>query len=54
MVVLDGDVSIGDAGEGRCDAEVVDETLPRVVVMVGFVNPSSPTTQRVGGDPTVA
>lgn len=28
MVGLDRDVAVGDAGEGGCDAEVVDEPLP--------------------------
>ena len=37
MVVLDGDVMIGDAGEGGCDAEVVDEPLPRSVDSGGGV-----------------
>ena len=37
LVVLDGDVSIGGAGEGGCDAEVVDESLPRSVVVGGVV-----------------
>ena len=37
VVGLDRDVSIGDAGEGGCDAEVVDEPLPCRVVAVGVV-----------------
>ena len=37
VVGLDGDVSIGDVGEGGCDAEVVDESLPRSVVVGGVV-----------------
>ena len=52
-VVLDLDVSIGDAGEGGCVAEVVDESLPCGVVSggvvevafepVGLVAPDGPT-----------
>ena len=37
MVVLDRDLSVGDASEGGCDAEVVDESLPRSVVVGGVV-----------------
>ncbi len=37
MVVMDRDVTVGDAGEGGCDAEVVDEPLPPVVVAGGVV-----------------
>ena len=36
-VVLDRDVTIGDAGEGGCDAEVVDEPLPHRVIADGVV-----------------
>ena len=37
VVGPDRDVSIGDPGEGRCDAEVVDEPLPCGVVVGGVV-----------------
>ena len=37
MVVQDRDVTIGDAGEGGCDAEVVDEPLPCGVIGGGVV-----------------
>ncbi len=37
VVGLDGDVVIGDAGEGGRDAEIVDESLPRSVVVGGVV-----------------
>ena len=37
MVVLDRDLSVGDASEGGCDAEVVDEPLPHRVIADGVV-----------------
>ena len=37
VVGPDGDVSVGDADEGGCDAEVVDQSLPRSDVVAGVV-----------------
>ena len=58
VVVLDGDVSVGDSGEDGCDGEVVDESVPRSVVVddvvevafesVCLVAPDGPTCRPCG------